>query len=128
MSEILGLKNVNMLSKEQYEGISEVATDELYAVATETYSDDDGNWYRVYPDGWCEQGGVIDNVRASSTKNFIKPYKTKPTVLVTELFDYNSTNQTIVRTISTTNFVAYTDHSASYVIAATWYSCGYIAE
>ena len=31
--ETLGLKNVNMLSKEQYEGISIPATDELYAIS-----------------------------------------------------------------------------------------------
>ena len=29
----LGLKNVNMLSKEQYNGIAEPATDELYAIS-----------------------------------------------------------------------------------------------
>ena len=29
----LGLKNINMLSKEQYDGIAEPATDELYAIS-----------------------------------------------------------------------------------------------
>lgn len=25
---------------------------------TETWHDTNGNWYRVYSDGWCEQGGI----------------------------------------------------------------------
>lgn len=33
MSETLGLKNINMLSKEQYSGISDIAKDELYAIS-----------------------------------------------------------------------------------------------
>lgn len=33
MSETLGLKNVNLLTKEQYNGITEPATDELYAIS-----------------------------------------------------------------------------------------------
>lgn len=33
MSETLGLKNVNMLSKEQYDGVAEPSNDELWAVS-----------------------------------------------------------------------------------------------
>lgn len=33
MSNTLGLKNVNMLSKEQYDGVAEPAQDELYAIS-----------------------------------------------------------------------------------------------
>lgn len=33
MGETLGLKNVNMLTKEQYGGIAEPAADELYAIS-----------------------------------------------------------------------------------------------
>jgi hypothetical protein len=33
MSETLGLKNVNMLSKEQYDGVAEPTNDELWAVS-----------------------------------------------------------------------------------------------
>lgn len=74
--ETLGLKNVNMLTKEQYEGVSSPATDELWAVETETYSDEDGNWYRIYPDGWIEQGGtVISGAVKSYIVNLHKPMK-----------------------------------------------------
>ena len=33
MNETLGLKNINMMSKELYGGLSDVATDELYAIS-----------------------------------------------------------------------------------------------
>lgn len=40
----------------------------------ESYSDDSGNWYRVYKSGWVEQGGHM-NVPAQTTEyNFFKPY------------------------------------------------------
>lgn len=33
MSNTLGLKNINMLTKEQYDGVAEPANDELYAIS-----------------------------------------------------------------------------------------------
>ena len=55
------LKNINFMSKERFDSLSEVSDDELYAVRSqvvvESYTDEDGNWYRVYSDGWIEQGG-----------------------------------------------------------------------
>lgn len=67
----LGLKNVNMLSKERYDNIVEPATDELWAVEIKTYSDADGNWYKIYPDGSCEQGGILS--ATSGTISFMLP-------------------------------------------------------
>lgn len=73
------LKNVNLLTKAQYDGISNLASDELYAVETptivETYSDAAGNWYRIYSDGWIEQGGLyVGNNNQSGTLTLLKPY------------------------------------------------------
>lgn len=73
------LKNFNILTKEKYDEISDLALNELYAVETpavvETYSDDDGNWYRVYSDGWVEQGGLYKgNNNQSGTLTLLKPY------------------------------------------------------
>lgn len=34
------------------------------------------SWYRVYSDGWCEQGGITTEiVNTSTTVNLLKPYK-----------------------------------------------------
>lgn len=75
-------KNVNLLSKVQYDGISDPSKNELWAVETpvvvESYVGG-SNWYRVYSDGWVEQGGVIAlNGPVSSTNKiitFLKPMK-----------------------------------------------------
>ena len=31
-------------------------------------------WYRIYSDGWCEQGGVISAAQNGTTINFLKPF------------------------------------------------------
>ena len=131
--ETLGLKNVNLLTKEQYDGVIKPATDELWAVETETYSDENGNWYRVHPDGWCEQGGI-------STKSFAASDTT--TEVVTLLKPYKDTNYTAtVNKVSTTTA---NSHTVSYSITSntqltlnnngsiagkiSWETKGYIGE
>jgi hypothetical protein len=55
------LTNVTLLSKEQYDGISDPSKNELWAVETPVVVENYQNgtsWYRVYSDGWVEQGGV----------------------------------------------------------------------
>ena len=64
MSETLGLKNINLLTKEQYNGITEPATDELYAISGSGFgfpSDSryvdlelgaSGSRYRAPANGW----------------------------------------------------------------------------
>lgn len=75
VNTISGLKNINLLTKEQYDGISNLASDELYAVETptivETYSDAAGNWYRIWSDGWVEQGGDVYVSNAGVWVNFL---------------------------------------------------------
>ena len=36
---------------------------------------DGTSWYRVYSDGWCEQGGVRDSTPSSTNINLLKNYK-----------------------------------------------------
>lgn len=124
----LGLKNVNMLSKEQYTGVSIPATDELWAVEVETYLDEFGNWYRVYPDGWCEQGGTVGTTSTSGypkyTVNLLKAMKdTNFNVQVTGRYTSNSAegaDYCFARTTTSISFVSAT-------IGTDWYVCGYIA-
>ena len=41
----------------------------------ESWHDDKGNWYRIYSDGWCEQGGVhITTNRDFNTVTLFKSY------------------------------------------------------
>lgn len=40
---------------------------------TESYQDENGNWYRVYKSGWVEQGGSFDSA-STVTVSFLKPF------------------------------------------------------
>ncbi len=41
----------------------------------DTYSDTSGNWYRLYSDGWCEQGGNSQTIPDVWTITFLVPFK-----------------------------------------------------
>ena len=44
------------------------------AYVTETYQNG-SSWYRVYSDGWCEQGGAVESISASPSITFLRPFK-----------------------------------------------------
>lgn len=45
----------------------------------ETYQN--GNsWYRIWSDGWCEQGSILKGTEAAATISFLKPYKSLPII------------------------------------------------
>lgn len=109
----LGLKNINLLTKEQYDGIDSPATDELWSVEVETYSDADGNWYKIYPNGWCEQGGLA----VTGVNNLLKAFDTHKFRMG---LSPNSSTHSYVSARTTTTFTI-TGGSCD------WIACGYIA-
>lgn len=92
------------------------------------------SWYRVYSDGWCEQGGFISSVTANSlnsaTITFLKPFKnTNYFVSLEEVKNNNTSNET-----ATGGHAVYTKNTNSMVIATfswtngrLWEAKGYIA-
>ena len=45
------------------------------SVLIESYTDPNTHqWYRVYSDGWCEQGGYINTSNSVTDWNLLKPY------------------------------------------------------
>lgn len=119
-----GLKNVNVLTKAQYDSVVEPADDELWAVEVETYSDNNGNWYRVYPDGWCEQGGLT-TANTSIVVNFLKPFRDSLYTIQLTCIDKTASDQNWSASVKTATSFTY-HNTESY--AASWYACGYIAE
>lgn len=125
----LGLKNVNLLSKEQYEGVAEPARDELWVIeAVESYSDDDGNWYRIYPDGWCEQGGNFGGKTTGYTTitlTLLKPFR-DVNYFVTAMNDKNSDSYAPTFTAKTkTSFTV--RNTINNTGLGCWEAKGYIA-
>ena len=94
---------------------------------TETYSNGT-SWYRVWSDGWCEQGGTIYNMPAGGqTYNLLKPYKDQNYIL---LADRNTMNFAQ----SMTNFLCgkpsgsqiTLNHGSSKTEAVNWLAKGYV--
>lgn len=123
------LKNVNLLTKAQYDGVENTATNELYAVETptviETYSDDNGNWYRIYSDGWVEQGGSFGAEYTSYTTktiNLLKPYDNN---LYSISIQSSNTGDVCFPTISSKTTTQFTcNDTYNYQGYATWQTCG----
>ena len=99
-------------------------------VVVETYVNST-SWYRVWDDGWVEQGGVIDSVSGNSytaaTINLLKPFSnTNYTVLLTQndngqtLGLDGATNGNSVHSKSINSFVIAT---YSWTLGRNWYAC-----
>lgn len=91
---------------------------------TETYVNGT-SWYRVYSDGWCEQGGSIA-AATNGTVSLLKPFvdTTYKVLISTTSQNANFTNNPAVDTKAISSFTwgAY-QGSNSY----DWMACGYIS-
>ena len=53
----------------------------------------DTSWYRVWSDGWCEQGGIIDVAKKELyTITFEKPFKTEPVYVSSNIYNQTTTS------------------------------------
>ncbi len=96
------------------------------AYITETYQSGT-SWYRVWSDGWCEQGEYYSQAGATTyTRTFLKTYSVAPTVRVSPMMNANSDllYKSLGYDVKTTGFSAYTGTVTDYI---SWYACGYIA-
>lgn len=125
-----GLKNVNLLTKETYDAIADPSSEELYAVETpiivETYSDAAGNWYRIYSDGWIEQGGLyVGNNNQSGTLTLLKPYSDLDYIINLQQ-NRNGGATTNSPTIygKTTSTITFQNWATDGVKGGMWQACG----
>lgn len=125
------LKNVNLMTKAQYDGISNLAFDELYAVETptivETYSDAAGNWYRIYSDGWIEQGGISNITLPNSGTsgngvNLLKPFNDINYTVIPMDYSPSTIAPVTVLAKTLTNFTLHSYGNQS--TKQMWYACG----
>lgn len=91
------------------------------------------SWYRIYSDGWCEQGGNL-TVNQKATIKFLKPFKNKPLFVFTHPYGTPTDNSsdpnylTLPKSISTTSFILHFRDSDSEVArkgVCSWLACGY---
>ena len=99
----------------------------LKASITTTYSSG-ANWYRVWTDGWIEQGGTGTfghNVTFSLLKQFTTT--TYHVFVLTTMDDSHWMISVNSKTKSNFNPIVYwsTNHGTSTEVKADWYACGY---
>ena len=95
----------------------------------DNYVDDSGNWYRIYSDGWIEQGGII----LPQTRNdefpvtLLKPYtNTNYTLITNKSIDTNASGA-----IGGYSFWTHNKTETGFTTAidpnvrCNWYACGY---
>lgn len=95
-------------------------------VITETYSSGT-DWYRVYSDGWCEQGGY--SYPATSTITFLKQFSNIDYTLITQPCNKTATTggATYMVTLNhtVTGFMAIANTN---IAGYEWQACGYISN
>ena len=98
---------------------------------TETYVNGT-SWYRVYSDGWCEQGGI----QTSATVTLLKNYRDTNYTVIRNLSN-TSSNSVDVKVAWLTGILAITNKTTSSfngtvetsygLTSYMWQACGYIA-
>ena len=94
------------------------------------------SWYRVYSDGWCEQGGEIyQNAAAAIVVSLVRPYK-NTSYFVVRVPGFGTGSYTAaaftrddvnIWNITTSSFTAQTYNSEG-LNRFRWYTAGYLVE
>ena len=105
------------------------------SVCVESYHDNNGNWYRVYSDGWCEQGGVSTFTAVSQKQIdlvFLKSFTdTNYNISSTIITNTNNNVYTFIgiygKSESTARIVLNVyNNSATQIVGCDWEAKGYI--
>lgn len=112
--------NVNM------GGCIDIAITEQPRVVIKTYSSG-ANWYRIYSDGWVEQGGATTATSQGTTQSVTYNIPMKDTnyclTLSAGIGAGSGSTNTVIESTSTTGCVIWTGSPSYY----KWYVCGYKA-
>ena len=86
---------------------------------TETYVNG-ADWYRIWSDGWCEQGGVETSTSTTFLVPFVDTNYFIAALAVTTASTTQTNRATNVTGKTTTGFTTYATQNRN------WYACGYI--
>lgn len=96
------------------------------AFIVETYSNGT-DWYRVWSDGWCEQGGQSSTYANATATTFLKPFiDTNYTILTNVVLNGNSAYHIVVYQKNTSDFTTYY-YQAQARVDFSWKAEGYIS-
>lgn len=108
-------------------GLSNVPTSK--GILTESYKNG-SSWYRVYADGWCEQGGAwgtSTGAWASANVTFLKPFVNNYYALFVQgNWSDGASSSCTVTSRSGTGFTGTYANNLYSVMPSLWRACGYI--
>jgi hypothetical protein len=89
------------------------------------------SWYRVWSDGWCEQGGNNFNIPSTDISiYFLKPFKDTSYTIITEVTITGASSYgegVSVHSKFNDHFLCHGYHSVAVTaVTADWYACGFI--
>lgn len=117
------------LNAELFNGKVDVDNMQEVRCVVEDYNNG-ANWYRIYSDGWCEQGGKYYNNNTAVT--FLKPFKDTNYSIMTQCTDTNPNDgayQSVWTNKTTTGFIGWITYGTSLGsnVETDWYAFGYIS-
>ena len=113
----------NNISMINYYGHDSTAPQGISTVV-ETYVNG-SSWYRVYSDGWCEQGGYAN---AGTTVTFLKPFKdTNYTLALGVTSTYGNWIQAVGFAWYSKTEKSFVSGAGQYGCGKDWLACGYIS-
>jgi len=126
---------IHKLTQAQYETITTPNPNELYLVPdetscphiVETYDDaQTGSWYRIWSDGWCEQGGLKNTSGYSAVVTLLQPYRDNAYLgsACNVTTTYSDTYNVGFLALTTTTATIWTGTTNS--STCTWSAMGYI--
>ena len=113
--------SLNAKSVQDGSGNKFLTSGNVTAYITETYKNGT-SWYRVWSDGWCEQGGYNSNNLA--TINLLKQYTDTNYIVITTILSESSSGNyyaTKVSNKTTSNFIM-----AGNEVGSMWQTSGYV--
>lgn len=124
------LQNVDLINiaRMKEELTDKVSKRDCKAYVVETYQNG-SSWYRVYSDGWCEQGGYVSIGSGASTVTFLKSYiDTNYNCQVTNFqIGTDGNPQYWTRAVIVKNTTSFTTNQYSnFFVAYDWQTSGYI--
>lgn len=102
------------------------AANHKVAVITQNYCNGT-SWYRVWSDGWCEQGGAT--TARDTTVTFLKPFTGEYNITATTIYaSFGSDYALGIIKVSNSQARLYIDYGGSYTAnsGTNWRACGYI--
>ena len=83
------------------------------------------SWYRVWSDGWIEQGGSSSIGKGATTITFLKSFSNASyTFTCTPISSDGAYTTVTIKSLTAQNIVVYLAQS-NYIKSSSWYACGY---